>query len=122
MGKCIFENGYSKSRESKYTKIVKLYWHVRELIACVIESRGTRDDVFPQKLDQLNSKYEALITPSGVLKLEVTRQQKKSQRKQRKLKLQKLMKRPRPRVASTTASLIDVLQEPKDYIRHTLFF
>lgn len=36
-----------------------LCWHVKELIACKTESRETRDYVVLQKLDELDSKYDA---------------------------------------------------------------
>jgi hypothetical protein len=48
---------FAKNKESKYTKIVVSYWHMKVLLACVIKSKGIQENTFLQWIDQLDSKY-----------------------------------------------------------------
>jgi hypothetical protein len=59
----ILNIGFSKSKESKHAKITDLHWQIKELIACGFTSKprgGCQEDTILQRLDQLDSKYNAL--------------------------------------------------------------
>jgi len=57
--------GFSKSKESKYPMTIDLYWHMKELLTCGIESRLRggcwEEDIILQRVGQSNPKYDAPI-------------------------------------------------------------
>jgi hypothetical protein len=49
------DTNFSKGKESKYTKTIAMYWHIKELLACGIDRRGLQENIVLQRLDQLDS-------------------------------------------------------------------
>jgi hypothetical protein len=55
---------FSKSRESKYSNIIDLYYHIERLISSGIQNiprGGFQQDVILQRINELESNYDAFI-------------------------------------------------------------
>lgn len=57
----IFDKVFSRGGDTKYLKMVDLYWHINSFITLTVEVKGTQYIEIPYNLDQLNYKYKHLI-------------------------------------------------------------
>lgn len=49
--------GHPYGRDSKYAKILDLYWHIKELISCSIDHVEIKKAAIMKKLEQLDNKF-----------------------------------------------------------------
>ena len=56
----VLDTSFFRSNDTKYMKLVELYWVNKSFISQVIEEQGKQQQEILSKLDQMGKKYEAI--------------------------------------------------------------